>query len=327
VKLSGKVRLPLEAAAEYNLELKGENLPLLRQTGLLLRGDLDLKLTSSDGPPTVAGTVKLRESMFLSDVRAIIPRERTNVPSRRPPFFSVETAPLNRWRLDVAVDGERFLRLRSTVFVGLASAHFKLLGTLGEPRAIGEAVVDNGHVLLPFATITLDQGSVRLTEADPHTLALYISGTARRYDYDLRMEITGTAAQPVVTFTSSPPLEPSQVLLLVMAGEAPHNEIVYNTAQRMSLLGAYLGQSLISSVGGDSSQAERMSISSGERVSQQGRETYEIEYRLDDRFSLVGEYDEFDAYNAGVKWRWPAPEKSAEKKSAPSASGTGAPQP
>ena len=131
-----------------------------------------------------------------------------------------------------------------------------------------------------------------------------------------------TAEQPVVTFTSSPPLEPSQVLLLVMAGEAPHNEIVYNTAQRMSLLGAYLGQSLISSVGGDSSQAERMSISSGERVSQQGRETYEIEYRLDDRFSLVGEYDEFDAYNAGVKWRLLAPEKSVEKKTAQPASET-----
>jgi len=90
----------------------------------------------------------------------------------------------------------------------------------------------------------------------------------------------------------------------------------------MSLLGAYLGQSLISSVGGDSSQSERMSISSGERVSQQGRETYEIEYRLDDRFSLVGEYDEFDAYYAGVKWRLLAPEKSVEKKTAQPASET-----
>jgi translocation and assembly module TamB len=85
----------------------------------------------------------------------------------------------------------------------------------------------------------------------------------------------------------------------------------------MSVLGAYLGQSLISSVGGDSSQAERMSISSGERISQQGRETYEIEYRLNDRFSLVGEYDEFDAYNAGVKYRLFAPEKLPQEKSVP----------
>ena len=56
------------------------------------------------------------------------------------------------------------------------------------------------------------------------------------------------------------------------------------------------------------------------------RETYEIEYRMDDRFTLVGEYDEFDAYNAGVKWRMltpkkenkpaPAPSKPAEKKEA-----------
>jgi translocation and assembly module TamB len=42
---------------------------------------------------------------------------------------------------------------------------------------------------------------------------------------------------------------------------------------------------------------------SGEQVSRQGRETYEIEYKLGEHWSLVGEYDEFDSYNAGIKWR------------------------
>ena len=46
-----------------------------------------------------------------------------------------------------------------------------------------------------------------------------------------------------------------------------------------------------------------MEISSGEQVSRQGRETYEFEYKLGERWSLLGEYDQFDSYNAGVKWR------------------------
>jgi translocation and assembly module TamB len=322
VKLTGTIQWPLDTALKYDLALKGENLPLVRQTGLLLRADLDLKLvTQGDGVPAVTGAVKLRDSVFLSDVRALIPRGGTNAPSRRPPFFAFENPPLNAWRLNVELGGERFLRLRSTMFVGVASARFRLTGTLGDPRATGEAVVDTGRVLLPFATFKIERGAVRLTEADPYALGLFVSGTARRYGYDLRMEITGTAAQPVVVFSSSPPLQAQQVLLMVMAGEMPHDEIVYGASQRAARLGAYLGQSLISSIGGDSSEAERLSISTGERVTRQGRETYNIEYRLNDRFSLVGEYDEFDDYNAGVKWGMLPPEKAPAKKAATSATG------
>ena len=37
---------------------------------------------------------------------------------------------------------------------------------------------------------------------------------------------------------------------------------------------------------------------------------------MSDRFTLVGEYDEFDDFNAGVKWRILAPEKMPAKKNA-----------
>ena len=46
-----------------------------------------------------------------------------------------------------------------------------------------------------------------------------------------------------------------------------------------------------------------MSVESGEKISRQGRETYDIEYKLTDRWSVTGEYNEYDEYNAGVKWR------------------------
>jgi translocation and assembly module TamB len=131
------------------------------------------------------------------------------------------------------------------------------------------------------------------------------------------MEITGTAADPLVAFSSSPPLEAKQVLLMVTAGELPRNEITYGGAQRAARLGTYLGQSLINNFGGEGADADRLTISTGERVSRQGRETYNIEYQLNDRFTAVGEYDEFDAYNAGVKWRMFAPKKESGAKTAP----------
>lgn len=318
VVLSGDIALPKDAPPRLDLALKGERLPFLRQTGLLVRGDLDLKLrTGDDGLTRITGATVLRDSLFLVDIRAMLPTGGArNGPGRRPPYFSVDIPPFAAWPVDVKIDGDRFLRLRTPVFNGLASAHFRLRGTLGDPRASGEVTVDQGQVLLPFASFAVRQGSVRLAEADPFTPQLSLVGTGRSFGYDLRMELTGTAEKPNLTFYSTPSLESEQVLLMVMAGETPRNEITYTAGERAARLGTYLGQSLLWQLGADPAATDRLSIRVGERVSRRGRETYGMEYELDPRWSLVGEYDEFDEYNLGVKWRVYSSKPDAKAKEA-----------
>ena len=328
VALSGVVELPeIDAGPRgaapwlprYNLALRGDNLPFVRQTGLLVRGDLDLKLQTQSDPKVakISGTVNLRDSLFLQDVRAFLPKGGGGG-AKRPPYFSVNTPPLNTWPLAVEVTGERFLRLRMPVFAGVASAHFRLGGTLGEPRAVGEATLDEGRVQMPFATFDVKQGAVRLTESNPYEPAIYVRATGRRYGYDLTMEIDGTASAPNVEFSSSPALDSEQVLLMVMTGAAPQNEINKTATQRAAGLGTFLGRSLLSSVRGDTGGADRLSIESGEKISRAGRETYDIEYQLSDRWALTGEYNEFDEYNAGLKWRV-APRQTDEERRAAAA--------
>jgi translocation and assembly module TamB len=284
--------------------------------GLLLRGDLDLKLVSTDhGGAKITGKVNLRESLFSTDVRDLVPKGGVDT-ATRPPFFSVDQAPFSAWQLDIDLGGERFLRLRTPVFNGVASMHFHLANTLGEPRATGEAVINEGQIMLPFTTFAIQQGSVQLTEANPYEPVLFVTGASRLYGYDLRMEISGKASAPVVMFSSSPPLESNQVLVMVMAGEVPNSEVTYTSGQRAARFGAFIGGNLVSSVSGNSDAAGRLSISSGENVTTAGRETYTIEYRLNPRWSLVGEYDEFDCYNAGVKWRVLTDKRTEEKHDA-----------
>jgi len=127
------------------------------------------------------------------------------------------------------------------------------------------------------------------------------------------MEVSGTASMPILKFSSSPPLNSEQVLLLVMAGETPNSEMSYSGNQRAVRFGAFIGKSLFGSISGDSSGVDRLTISTGEKVSRQGRETYAVEYTLGERWSLVGEYDEFDDYNSGLKWRV-LTDKPKEKK-------------
>ncbi len=314
VTLSGTVGLPdlttkstesggVVDGLTFAVALKGENLPLVRDMGMLVRADLDLKLQSPGrGPPQIAGTVRLRESLLFSDVRALVPRG-VRTKTRRPPYFAVDVPPFETWTLAVAVQGEKFLRLRTALFDGVASARFQLGGTLGEPLLRGDATIDEGSVKLPFARFVVQEGRVSLTPEQDIEPQVSFVGTVRRMNYDLRLEVSGAASAPVVVFSSSPPLEAGQVLLLVMAGEAPRAEVTFSDQQRVARLGAYFGQSLMTSLGGESETGQRLTFTSGEDVSRQAKETYGIEYRLSERWSLVGEYDEFDEFNAGVKWR------------------------
>ncbi|HRJ47664.1 MAG TPA: isoleucine--tRNA ligase [Opitutaceae bacterium] len=206
------------------------------------------------------------------------------------------------WPLAVEVRGQRALRARTPVFHGTASAQFNLGGTLGDPRAVGELTVDEGRIFFPFATFAVQRGSVQLRESDPYTPVLNLHATSRRQNHELRLALTGAPDNPSLAFTSNPPLDPSAVLLLVMTGQTPASQFgLEQGGRRLTQLGAYVGRGIFRSLGG-AGDASRLEIVSGERISQQGRETYTITYRLDDRWSLIGEYDEFDSYNATVKW-------------------------
>jgi len=315
--VSGSVELPTSGwvsgeltEPRYDITVKGKNLPFVRQSGMLIRGDVDLALRTPDqGSPRISGKVVLRDSLFLTDVRAFLPHGGGPSPSRRPPYFAVETPPLNTWVLDVDVLGTRFIRIRMPVFSGLASTHFHLGGTLGDPRAIGEATIDEGTVRMPFASFQVRQGAVRLTEEDPFEPTIFLRGVGQHWGYDLTLEINGKASSPNISFTSSPALDPEQVLLMVMTGAAPANEVNSSLTHRAVQIGAFFGQSLMSSLTGGGDNQDRLSIESGAKISEQGKETYDIEYKLSDRWTLTGEYDEFDQYIAGLKWRV-APKKT-----------------
>ncbi|MBK8858697.1 MAG: translocation/assembly module TamB domain-containing protein [Opitutaceae bacterium] len=301
VTLDGSVTLVPGAAPRLALGLKGSNLPLVRNTGLILRNDLDVHATTDPAGVThLTGTVTLRDSLVLANLNDLLPLGPRGV-TRQPPYFAVAAEPYRHWPLDINVRGPGAIRIRTTVFNGTASARFHLGGTLGEPRAVGELTVDQGQVLFPFASFKVRQGLVRLSEADPFHARVNLNATSQRRDYQLRLEVTGQLPTPVITLSSAPALAAEDVLLMVMTGQPPSGETASSGAQRLGLLGVYLGRGIFQDlgIGGE----DRLEISAGQQVSQQGRETYEFEYKLREKWSLVGEYDRFDHYNTGLKWR------------------------
>ena len=305
VTISGSADLTQPATPKLDLKLAGKNLPLVRRAGLMIRSDLALAAaTGTDGETRVTGSLTVHDSLVLADLRQFIPTG-VRAAERAPPYFAVDTEPFRRWLLDVEVRGPRGVRLHTAVLTGLASPRFRLEGTLGEPRAVGEVALDSGRLLFPFAAFNVQLAVVRLSREDPFHPQLTLNATARRYGYDLRFEGRGNVDQPILTLSSNPALAAEQVLLMVMAGQAP-SDLAGSPAgngdrKRLTVLGAYLGRGLFRGLGVD--DPDRLTITSGEQVTQQGGETYAVEYKLGKRWVLVGEYDEFDDYNVGLKWR------------------------
>ena len=278
-------------------------MPLSRQPETIIRSDLDLTLTkTNDSPAVISGNARLRDSFFLHDIADLAPG-RVASPSRRPPYFSIEIQPLADWRLAVHVTGERFLKVRSTIFNGEVSANFNLQGTLKEPLALGDVRINSGLVRFPFANLKVQQGFVTLNSQDPYRPHLLVSAASEQSGYDLKLEVTGPADAPILQLSSTPPLSSEQILLMVTAGDLPREEHSLSTQQRAQTLALFVGKDLFARLGFGDEKEQRLTIHSGEQISEQGNPTYNVEYELTDRWSLVGEYDRFNAFNAGLKWR------------------------
>jgi translocation and assembly module TamB len=287
----------------FQFALQGTNVPLSRQPESIIRSDLDLAvIKTNDAPAVISGTVRLRNSFYLRDVRDLVPGT-VLAPGRRPPYFSIDSPPVADWRLATRVTGTRFLRIRSTLFSGEISANLKLEGTLKDPVALGDLRIDSGTVRFPFASLAVRQGFVTLGSSDPHRPQLEILAESKKFGYELRMEASGPADAPVVQFSSTPPLSSEQIVLMVTAGEMPKGMLTLTSQQKAQTVAVFFGRDLLARLGLGDEGDERLTFQSGEQVSEQGRPTYNLEYKLTKRWSLVGEYDRFNAFNAGLKWR------------------------
>jgi translocation and assembly module TamB len=287
----------------FAFALWGTNVPLARQPESIIRSDLDLAIFRTNGATTVvSGKATLKNSFFMSDLSALVPG-KVATPGRRPPYFSIEKAPLADWRLAVDVTGERCLNVRSTLFNGVASANLKIRGTLKEPVALGDLRIDSGVVRFPFASLQVQQGFVNTTSQDPYRPQLSISAASKQFGYDIKMDVGGPVDAPIIQFSSTPPLSSEQILLMVTSGAIPQGNYTLTPQQRAQTVGLFVGRDLLSKLGFGDSAEQRLTIRSGEEMTEQGTPTYDIEYKLTPRWSLTGERDRFNDYNAGVKWR------------------------
>jgi translocation and assembly module TamB len=302
VRATGRVKVSLQGPLDYEVNLQGTNVPLARSVEFLLRGDMNVQLRGGRTNQSVlTGAITLHDGLYLQHTSSLLTGSRKR-PELRPPYFSVTNAPFADWRLNLAIHGNQFLRVRTPFFSGTVSANLAVRGALRDPIVTGDAHVDSGRILFPFGTLNVEQGFASLTGADPRGPDILLNASGRNFDYDVRLEVHGPADGADVVFSSTPPLNSDEILLMLTAGELPQNTYTFSAAARAGRLATFLGRDIFSRFSGDNGE-ERLIITTGENISEEGKLTYSVEYRFTPRWSVVGEYDRFGAVNAEVKWK------------------------
>ncbi|WP_158279889.1 translocation/assembly module TamB domain-containing protein [Coraliomargarita sinensis] len=279
----------------WQAEIKGKNVPIVRRPEMILRSDLDLKLSqkSDQSAPALQGRMGLRSSTMLVEFDPLSPAVRSG-PSSKPPFFAIEEEPFSRWGLDLRIEGERFLRVRSPYFQSVLSAGLNLTGRLGEPLLLGSIRIAEGSLSFPGAKVRLDTGEAYIESGQPDALRLDVAGTARTGTHVITMDVSGTASDPQIQFDATPPLPNASIVRLLSTGST--------TGGGAGSVGLYLGRGLLGAGGMNESFADRITIDVGEETTRSGKSTLGVRYEVNEDVYLNSEYDAYDNYNTDLLW-------------------------
>ena len=216
IRGSGFVNLSKQKQLDYQLEMRGTNVPLVQSLQLLMRGNFALELRGSNNvPPELSGRLDLHDGLFLMHTSSLFFTGGRKRPHIQPPYFSITNEPLADWKLSFTVAGDRFLRVQTPVFNGRISANMKLAGTMRAPVLTGDARVTSGTITFPFGNLSVKQAYASFTGNNPQGPDLYVSASGQNYGYGIQLDVKGPANNPQVMFSSTPPLTSEQVLLML----------------------------------------------------------------------------------------------------------------
>lgn len=295
LSVEGEVDVADFASPLWFFEVKGERLPILRTTEMILRSDVNLRLDASDPdvPPLVSGQLNLRSSTLLLEFDPLAPRLKKGS-AARPPFFSITEAPFADWRFELKVFGDRFMRVRSPYFRAWLSADFELTGSFAEPLLLGSVLASDAEVNFPGAKFLIDEGEALIEASRPNEMQLAFNGIAQKASRVIVMEVSQTLEDPLIHFESTPPMSQVEIVRLLATGST--------TGGGMGNLGLYLGKGMLGAGGLNEGLTDRLSVDIGQQTSRSGKKTIDARYQLSPRWSVEGGYDIFDAYNADLIW-------------------------
>lgn len=140
-------------------------------------------------------------------------------------------APSSHVRLDVHVVSAPQLDFQNSYAKLAGNIDLRVRGTLAQPSVLGHISIIEGSATFAGTNYELQHGDIYFSNPVRINPTIDLSATARVEDYDITIGLTGTAAKPVPTFRSEPPLSQQDIFSLLALGRTQEEQRIYSNMQ------------------------------------------------------------------------------------------------
>jgi translocation and assembly module TamB len=284
---------------------------------MLMRGDVDFAISGPFERLAVNGTIGLTGGYYTRNIDFL-----SKIGSSAPPaaegggsLFSFTDPPLKDAVFDIRVTSIEPFMIRTNLVRGFLRPELSLRGTGELPFLVGRVYIDPSRVLLPSGRLTIQSGVLHFLAANPDRPELDLMAQSRVLDYDINVITRGPLDDLAITLSSSPPLPNEDLMLLLLTGQPPRDDVAAGTQSTASTnVMLYLGRDFLTRWLGDDSGAsdesifDRFEMNFGRNVTKSGDQTVESSFRLSEditgtgkKYYLTGEKDRYDHYNYGLR--------------------------
>ena len=247
---TGGGRLSVTGAAAYardtglavDLVASGTSLRV-RYQGVSATADLNLHLAGTSSGARLSGDVELTRIALLSNFDlAFFIANRKSAPS-----LPTANSLLNQLRLDVHLVTGPEVQFATNLAHLEMQADLRLRGTAASPVLLGRVSASQGEVLFAGNRYTVTKAE--LTFANPFRIEPLVDFglTATVQQYDVTLNMTGTADKLNVSYRSDPPLSSTDIISLLATGQTHDRQALVNQQASSTFVGQseqLLGQAL-----------------------------------------------------------------------------------
>jgi translocation and assembly module TamB len=316
VNFTGRIFREQESV-DISLHVNGKNVLLFRNNDMRMRGDVNLDISGPIERLTVRGTTGLTGGYYTGNIDFLSKVGSSSAPvsEGRGFLFSFPDPPLENAVLDIRITTIEPFKIRNNIIRGVLRPELSLKGTGELPYLIGSVYIDPSRVLLPSGRLQVRSGLLSFPEGKPDRPQLDLLAHSKVLDYDINVVTRGPLDDPVISLSSSPALPNDDLLLLLLTGQPPKQDLAGGARSRGTTnVMVYLGRDFLSkwledeSATSDESIFDRFELNYGRGVTKSGEQTVEGTFQLSELktgkrkvYYLSAEKDKYDAYNYGLK--------------------------
>jgi hypothetical protein len=197
---------------------------VVRDDAISMRADGDITCRGSLQQAVVSGRVELVRGRVFKEIEFLPLSLPNQLPPAPPPVTPVTKGPpklpgmFDQWTFNVDIITREPIRLLGNVLNGGAVSTLKLTGTGANPVLEGKLSLQDARVRLPFSRLVVSRGDVIFSKDRPFEPVLDLQGDSFVNGYQVTLNAYGSALDPKIRFSSSPPLPEGEIATLLATG-------------------------------------------------------------------------------------------------------------